>query len=637
MQPRLLNNRYELGEPLGQGGMATVYRATDIRLGRPVAVKLLHAHYANDDEFLQRFEHEAQSAAGLSAHPNIVDVYDVGQQDGVPYIVMELVEGPDLKTIIEQQGPLPIDRTLNIAQQVAEGLEYAHARGLVHRDVKPQNILVSSDGIARIADFGIAKSYLSTAVTQAGITYGTADYISPEQAQGLPATPQSDVYSLGIVVYEMLTRHLPFSGDSPMAVAVQHIQQPPPPLSRWNPSLPPSLERIIMGSLAKNPKERPASARAFASAMREYRNARGQETIAVPAVPRSTQVQQRPAQPSRVSPESATSPMRAAPSQPSETPRRRPVPVAAPPPLARPHHQQRSSSGAGAFILGLLLLAGVVGIAYVLFATDTFAGFLSSSPPVVVPTTEPVAPTSPPATGTPVVVIVLPEFVGRSEIDVVQQIEQLGLRRGVIGDPILSSEPAGTVIDQDPDAGTQLPRGSEVKILVSLGLDATPTVAATPTLEPTPTTAASPTAAVATIPNLVGQQFEGVRGALENAGFIVDRQDRPSRTVPEGVVMSQAPPPGDTPLGTTIRLVVSLGDVVAFPDVVGQDRGDAESKLRAAGLRLQLVDEQGPDRLPDYDNIPPNQVVSATANGQPVQNGELVPRGASIVLGVRKP
>ena len=163
MQPRLLNNRYRLYEPLGQGGMATVYRATDIRLGRPVAVKLLHAHYANDDEFLQRFEHEAQSAAGLSAHPNIVDVYDVGQQDGVPYIVMELVEGPDLKTIIEQQGPLPIDQTLNIAQQVAEGLEYAHNRGLVHRDVKPQNILVSSDGIARIADFGIAKSYLSTA------------------------------------------------------------------------------------------------------------------------------------------------------------------------------------------------------------------------------------------------------------------------------------------------------------------------------------------------------------------------------------------------------------------------------------------------------------------------------------------
>src|SRR5688500_13135203 len=143
MQRRLLNNRYEIHEPLGHGGMATVYRGVDTRLGRPVAIKLLHAHYATDDEFRQRFEHEAQSAAGLSAHPNIVDVYDVGQEADVPYIVMELVEGADLHVIIDQEGPLTIERTLAIAQQVADGLEYAHTRGLVHRDIKPQNILVS--------------------------------------------------------------------------------------------------------------------------------------------------------------------------------------------------------------------------------------------------------------------------------------------------------------------------------------------------------------------------------------------------------------------------------------------------------------------------------------------------------------
>src|SRR4028118_2038074 len=199
MQRRLLNDRYELSEMLGQGGMATVYRGLDTRLGRPVAIKLLHAHYANDDEFRRRFEHEAQAAAGLSAHPNIVDVYDVGQQDGLPYIVMELIGGSDLKTLIDQEGPLQVDRTLAIAQQVAEALEFAHSRGFVHRDVKPQNIMMGEDGTARITDFGIAKSNLSTAVTQAGITYGTADYIAPEQAQGLPATPRSDVYSLGVV------------------------------------------------------------------------------------------------------------------------------------------------------------------------------------------------------------------------------------------------------------------------------------------------------------------------------------------------------------------------------------------------------------------------------------------------------
>lgn len=634
MQPRLLNNRYEIHEPLGQGGMATVFRATDIRLGRPVAVKLLHAHYANDDEFLQRFEHEAQSAAGLSAHPNIVDVYDVGQQDGVPYIVMELIEGPDLKTIIEQRGPLQIDQTLNIAQQVAEGLEYAHNRGLVHRDVKPQNILVSSDGTARIADFGIAKSYLSTAVTQAGITYGTADYISPEQAQGLPATPQSDVYSLGVVVYEMLTRHLPFSGDSPMAVAVQHIQQQAPPPSHWNPALPPSLERIIMVALAKNPKERPASARAFASALREYRTARGQETMAVPAIPRSAAAQ-RPAQAPRGSAGNQTAPMRTMPSAPANPPRRRPLPVAAPPPLTRPQ-QQRASSGVGAFILGLLLLVGVLGIAYVLFATDTLSGLLGSSPTAVVPTA-PVGPTTPVATGTPVVVIVLPDFVGQSEMDVNTQLEGLGLRRGVLGEPRLSSEPAGTVIEQDPPPNTQVPRGSEVKILISLGLDVTPTSEPTATPEPTPTIEVSPTPVIVTVPSLAGREYEGVRGALEIAGFVVNREDQPSRTVPAGAVISQDPPAGQIPFGATITVVVSQGDVIPFPNVVGQDRSVAESQLASAGLRLQFVDEQDANRLPDFNSIPPNQVVSATANGRAVQNGELVPRGATIVLGVRKP
>ncbi len=634
-QRRLLNNRYELHEALGQGGMATVYRATDVRLGRPVAVKLLHAHYATDDEFLQRFEHEAQSAAGLSAHPNIVDVYDVGQDDSVPYMVMELVEGPDLKTIIQQEGPLSIERTIHIAQQVAEGLEYAHGRGLVHRDVKPQNILVSNDGVAHIADFGIAKSHLSTAVTQAGMTYGTADYISPEQAQGLPATAQSDVYSLGVVVYEMLTRHLPFGGDSPMAVAVQHIQQPAPPPSRWNPALPPSLERIVMGALAKNPRERPASARAFATSLREYRTARGQDTVAVPVAPRPTPVQQRPAP--RSNPGGGTAPMRTAPppaASPSRT--RRPVPVAAPPPLAQPP-RERGSSGVGAFLLGLLLLGGVLGIAYVLFATPTLQGLLGPSPTTVVPTPEPAITAAPPATNTPVVPVRVPDLVGRSELEVVTQLEQLGLRRGVIGDAVLSSQPAGTVIQQDPPPNTQVPPGSEVKILVSLGLEATPTPQPSPTPEPTPTVAASPTPALATIPNLVGQPFEVVRVALQAAGFGVERAEQPSRSVLAGVIISQDPPPGNLPIGTTIRLVVSQGDVVPFPNVVGQDRTTAENLIRSAGFRLEFVDEQGPDRLPGFANIPPNQVVSATANGQPVQNGELVPRGAAIVIGVRQP
>ncbi len=383
MQRRLLNNRYELLDPLGQGGMATVYRGVDTRLGRPVAIKLLHAQYNTDDEFRRRFEHEAQSAAGLSSHPNIVDVYDVGQEDDLPFIIMELVEGSDLKKIIEQQGPLTIERSLGIAQQVAEGLDYAHNRGLVHRDIKPQNILVSPDGTARISDFGIAKSHLSTAVTQAGMTFGTADYISPEQAQGLPASPQSDIYSLGVVVYEMLTRHLPFTGDSPMAVAVQHIQQPPPPLRQWNPNLPASLERIVMSALAKNPRERPASARAFASSLQEYRTARGQETIPVPVVPRAAAPVPQP------QPAGGTAPMPVAQRPPIQPrPVRRPAPAPVAPPFVYP--EPRRGTGIGGFILGLLLLAGLLGLAYVAFATPIITNLLAPAPAAVVePTTAP--------------------------------------------------------------------------------------------------------------------------------------------------------------------------------------------------------------------------------------------------------
>lgn len=651
MQRRLLNDRYELHEQLGQGGMATVYRATDIRLGRQVAVKLLHGQYATDVEFRQRFEHEAQAAAGLSAHPNIVDVYDVGQDADVPYIVMELIEGSDLKTIIDSEGPLTIERSLLIAQQAAEGLEYAHTRGLIHRDIKPQNIMVSSDGMVRITDFGIAKSLQSTAVTQAGITYGTADYIAPEQAQGLPALPQTDVYSLGVVVYEMLTRHLPFTGDSPMAVAVQHIQQPPPPLSQWNPTLPPSLSAIVMSALAKDPRARPASARAFASALREYRTSRGQQTMVVPVVPRQPPVTSpQPATPPvRLRREEQTAPMRVAPTPAQRERARRPAPVPAPPPLARPAQQR--GGGIGAFLLGLLLLGGLLGLAYVAFATDALNTLFTPAPPIAAePTAEPTTSPTPAPTNTALVLVRVPDYVNRPESEVRQDIEESGFVLGFIGDAVANAAPAGTVFQQEPPPNTEVAQGSEIRIRVSLGPEATPTpevtpttepsptTAPSPTTEPSPTTAPSPTPARLNIPELAGRPFEAVRTALEAAGFVVEQQVEPSRSVPAGVVISQSPPPGDLDVGTTIRLVVSQGDVVVFPNVVGLDRAAAEAELqRADGLTLQLVDEQGPDRLANFDSIPPNQVVSATANDQPVQNGDLIPRGSRIIIGVRRP
>jgi serine/threonine-protein kinase len=231
--------------------------------------------------------------------------------------------------------------------------------------------------------------------------------------------------------------------------------------------------------------------------------------------------------------------------------------------------------------------------------------------------------------------VLLPDFVGKWESDVVAQLRELGLQRGVIADARNDPAPAGTVIQQDPPPGRPVPQGSVVKILVSLGPAAPTAAPATPTVPP-----ATPTTAPATVqlPNLTGQPFEAARVALEAAGFTVQRQEQPSPSVPAGSIISQTPPPGDVNRGATVTLVVSQGDLVTFPAVIGLDRAEAEARIQGTeGLNLVQVDEQGPDRLDNFENLRPNQVVSATANGEPVDNGALVPRGAQIVLGVRQP
>ena len=285
MQQKILNNRYELEQKIGEGGMARVYRGRDLRLNRRIAVKVLHSHYASDPGFLQRFHHEAQAAANLR-HPNIVDVYDVGLDGDVHYIVMEYVDGSDLKALLARGGPLPIDQAVAIAEAVASGLSAAHRVGLVHRDIKPQNIIVGPGGQVKITDFGIAKSALSTAMTETGVTFGTADYISPEQARGQPATPRSDIYSLGVTLYEMLTGRLPFSGESSIAVAMQHVGEEPPPLRMLNPRIPPALEALTLRAMSKDPDARPATAQEFVRLLSSWRDVGEQATVVRPAPPR---------------------------------------------------------------------------------------------------------------------------------------------------------------------------------------------------------------------------------------------------------------------------------------------------------------------------------------------------------------
>ncbi len=263
-QPRLVGNRYELGALIGYGGMAEVHRGKDIRLGRDVAIKILRADLARDPSFLNRFRREAQAAAGLN-HPAIVAVYDTGEDvtrgtdvPPIPYIVMEFVEGRTLRDIVKSEGRLPARRAMEIIADVCGALDYSHHNGIIHRDIKPANVMITTTGAVKVMDFGIARAISDNAatVTSTAAVIGTAQYLSPEQARGESVDARSDVYSTGCLLYELLTGQPPFRGDSPVAVAYQHVRENAPPPSSINPDVPPSLDSITMKALAKNPVNR---------------------------------------------------------------------------------------------------------------------------------------------------------------------------------------------------------------------------------------------------------------------------------------------------------------------------------------------------------------------------------------------
>lgn len=258
MEPKVLGQRYEIIEHVGSGGMADVYKARDRLLERVVAVKILHAQLASDEEFLQRFQQEAQGAARLS-HPNIVGIYDVGEEQSFHYIVMEYVAGETLKALIQREGPLSVEMSLRIAREIACALSHAHAHHLVHCDIKPHNILVTADGRVKVADFGIARAITSATMTYDGNVVGSVHYFSPEQAKGTQITPKSDVYALGIVLYEMLTGRLPFHGETTVSVALKQLQEEPMALRQIDGKIPPIVEAIVLKALTKDPVERPDS------------------------------------------------------------------------------------------------------------------------------------------------------------------------------------------------------------------------------------------------------------------------------------------------------------------------------------------------------------------------------------------
>ena len=247
----LLDNRYRIVDKIGVGGMADVYLGEDTLLGRQVAIKVLHANFANDDEFVTRFKREAQAAGKLN-HPNIVNMYDVGFDQNLHYIVMEYVDGETLKKYITRHGRLSIDEAVKFTIAIAEGLEHAHTMGIVHCDIKPHNVIITNTGRVKVTDFGIARAINATnTVMYTNSILGSAHYLSPEQASGKPVDGNTDIYSLGVVLYEMLTGRVPFEGETPIAVALKHVREKVEPPTRYNPSIPPLLEAVVMKALSK--------------------------------------------------------------------------------------------------------------------------------------------------------------------------------------------------------------------------------------------------------------------------------------------------------------------------------------------------------------------------------------------------
>lgn len=306
----VLNERYELLERIGAGGMAVVYKARDRALGRIVAVKMLHDSLTSDEGFLQRFQQEAYAAANLS-HPNIVTIHDIGQDNHRHYIVMEFVEGQTLKQVIRKETTdgrfLPVNRALDLTIQICAGIGYAHRANLIHCDVKPQNVIVSPDDRVKVADFGIARA-ISSATQQQLVSqvWGTPQYFAPEQAAGEPASPATDVYAIGIVLFEMLTGRLPFAAESHTAMALKHLNTPPPPVTEFNPGVPIQLEQIILKVLAKEPAGRYRTAGQLGRILTAYRQRSladtgphpvmtvPQEEQPVPVAEQKTQIYERP-------------------------------------------------------------------------------------------------------------------------------------------------------------------------------------------------------------------------------------------------------------------------------------------------------------------------------------------------------
>ena len=595
MIDRVLNNRYQLTALLGEGGMAVVYEAQDLLLGRMVAVKALREQFSADPAFLARFQREAKAAAALT-HPNIVAIYDVGSDGPTQYIVMELVRGRTVKQIIQAEGPLSSARVVDLGRQMCEGLEYAHEQGIVHRDVKSQNILVGRDGRVKITDFGIAVALGASSLTQSGYVVGSAQYLSPEQARGEQVTALSDLYSAGVVLYEMATGRLPFEGESPVVVALKHVQEEPVPPRQLNPRIPESLQAVILRAMAKEAAERPGSSQMLADALLACAMSSLEATVSQP-VPVSSVAPvptpaPAPASSSRAKPARAQSPMIA----------REPL---------RPGRKRGSRSWTGllAILAVLLLIIATIPLVVLAYSSGSFHRLFPSiaqAPTVVpVPTAQPVPTTrpTPMATVTPVPIRV-PQLVGKPFSQALQEAQAGGLDLVIVGETYSAQYPVTYIVTEKPDAGAAVEKGTRIEVTVSLGKQ------------------------IVTVPQVVSATAPDAEGILEAAGFTWKLSEQWSDQVPAGVVMAQSPVAStQADKGSMVVLTVSKGkEKIAVPNLIGMPETEAQDTIVNAGLAKTWVNYQ------DYTSVPPGDVIS-----QDPKAGTLVDKGTTVYIAVRRP
>ncbi|MBQ5413470.1 MAG: Stk1 family PASTA domain-containing Ser/Thr kinase [Schwartzia sp.] len=563
----VLDNRYEILERIGGGGMADVYKAHDKILDRVVAVKILHAQLAGDKEFLEKFQMEAQGAARLS-HPNIVNIYDVGVEDGMHYIVMEYVDGETLKDKITREGHLSIPESLKIAKEIAEALSHAHKNNLVHCDVKPHNILVMQDGRVKVADFGIARAVTSTTMTYNGNVVGSVHYFSPEQAKGTKITPKSDVYSLGVVLYEMLTGHLPFTGETTVSVALKHLQDQPRSIRSIDAQIPAVVEAIVFKAMSKDPNDRPdASGMAEDIASTERLLGFKQETV--PAVdPFATQMMPRVTEADLE--------------------------------IAEDEEPQQPVYKSRKFIFSIV---AVLVLGFAIGAFLSFGKFWSSAE-ITVPdvTGRPVAlakqlleaqnlrvniaetydanvPAGQVAKQSPeagsvvkeqrVITIyvskggeelTMPDLKGLSKSAVEEKLRKMGL---VVGSVYMkeSDKDVGTVLDQDPQPGSKINKGKSVDITVSKGKKVQ----------------------LVKVPDFTGGTIDAAKSSLKSLGLKVGSVSKQNSKQAPGTIISQSPNGTSVEEGTSIDFVVSNGKAPSTGKNENTTQSSGPSKQNESG------------------------------------------------------